>query len=176
MPPYEIANIILSNSESSPNIRLLLAGPCDVGKTEVAKSLVATNLEIKHIEQDKLKLKEKPSPCSIRYLNIEQCFLQEIANVSQYIIDTAGNNIFRKSVNNQARLQQLSLFKKEHQIEFVLLTASYKNLKERFYSSKYSVDDFEDIWNSWEIVEKPFWEKCADLIINVETGTFAKVS
>ena len=110
MPPYEIANIILSNSESSPNIRLLLAGPCDVGKTEVAKSLVATNLEIKHIEQDKLKLKEKPSPCSIRYLNIEQCFLQEIANVSQYIIDTAGNNIFRKSVNNQERLQQLSLF------------------------------------------------------------------
>lgn len=179
MTPHEIAMIISLNLMNPSNLRLLLAGPCDVGKSEVAKSLVAMNMKIKHIEQDQLKNGRKPShgkpsPCSIKFFDIEKCFSPEISGANEFILDTAGNNIFRKSVNNQERLKQLLRFKNNYGIKIAVLTISYPKLKERFNFLSYAVNDFEEIWNSWEKVEKPYWKKCADLLIDVETGNLTK--
>ncbi len=157
----------------------MVAGPCGIGKTMFSSQLIFDLPNIRHIELDKIKYQtdQNPSPCSLRYLNLEKCFAPHIqSRKSGFVIDIGGDAIFRSQVDNLARLQQVNDFKLKYDITIILLIASHDFVQDRFLSTKNRhINEFAGVWKAWESIEYPHWLKCADVVIDVENNTLEKL-
>lgn len=168
----EIVKEILSKLGQGRSVRIMLSGPCGAGKTSVAKQIASAAKSIHHIEHDKLKESKdgSPSPCSLKHLDLQECFSGLIANPSsEFVIDIGGDSIFRNGVDNEDRLSQVISFKKKHNIQVVLLNADDKDLKKRFLSTKdRDQSEFKEVWKNWKI-SKHYWRKCSNHCIETSS-------
>jgi predicted ABC-type ATPase len=115
------------------HIRVLLAGPAGVGKTQIACELASRAPGVNHIEHDALK---GETPCSPRGFDPYQCFSSRVSASAQFVIDIGGGSVFRSDVDNDARLRRIRAFKHDYSIVIVLITANRAVVRQRFLSSK----------------------------------------
>jgi hypothetical protein len=168
-------DLILDLVGNDPSPRMIIAGPCGSGKTYLSALIIQRLPSVQHIERDVIDrpIGVRQDPCSIGFLNLNDCFRDSISSaIGGYIIDMGGASIFRRSADNEERLSQLSKFKRDNEISVILLTPTKAVLKSRFVGSKNrEAEEFEDIWASWKSVEEPYWAKCADLIIPISENS-----
>ena len=158
----------------------ILGGPCGVGKSTNAKLLSEyygiVNLDFDTIRLDNMKKRRgERSPCSISFLDLEDC-LKNILNSCQqgFVLDIGGSSIFRKDKDNQKRLDQILWLKGTFDAKVIVLFAKKSVVRQRFLATKNrKVDEFGTIWQAWKKIEKPYWQRCTDNFINT-TGLAPK--
>ena len=166
----EVMRAIASTGPTRNLVRVLLTGPCGVGKTAMARLLSSETEGIVHIELDRIKesVRVHPSPCSLKYLNLDECLSLILDNSSSsFILDIGGDSIFRSGVDNEDRLRQVQQAKVKYGMAVVVLKAEKDVLLARFTSSKNrTAGEFADVWYNWRSIEEPYWDRCADCIID----------
>lgn len=154
-------------------MNLAICGPIGVGKSTVSQKYSDLS-ELKYLNFDKLgeidMLRRKShgkSPYSKTGLNLRSCLPPLLKKLkSNFILDFGGSNIFYKGADNSDRLNQILWMKNEFLINVILLKANKQVLHNRFISSNRNIENYEEIWVIWLHYEKPFWDKCADFIID----------
>jgi shikimate kinase len=151
--------------------RYFIAGPCGIGKTTLGK-LLSEELKLRFIDHDEMKEKVNhyPYPCSVSKLNIAECLRESLViegNPNSFIFAAGGDSIFRVGADNDARLLQLSQVKENYAFVVVVLIAEETILEQRYLQvGTRDKENFSNIWNNWINVEQPYWEKCADYIVD----------
>ena len=156
-------------------MRLLLSGPCGVGKSSAAALIVAHVAGSRHLDLDALRVGTDGISllpgCSVSSLDLEVCVGAEVDACGNHIVlDIGGDTVFRRgSVDNESRLAQLLAFKKAHDLEAVLLDASREATRSRFLSCKSRrPDEFDEPWNDWTEVSRPYWVRAADRVVSTD--------
>lgn len=161
MESIEIAKAILAHFEEQEPVRLILAGPCGVGKTTAGKAISLLRKDIKIVEQDLLK--SGFSPCSISKFDFFSCFSPQIENVEQFLIDIGGGLVFRPGSDNDTRLENVLKFKKHFSVKTLVLTSSRKRVRDQYLKFPGSIEKyFDNDWENWINTESHFWNKCVD--------------
>lgn len=151
-----------------PSVRLLLAGPCGVGKTALGRALKKLVPDLELVEHDALKVDGYPRACSITGFDPFGCFYDRVSSADQFVIDIGGGCVFRGSVDSEARLERMTEFKHDLGMSIVLLTADLDVLQRRFLSCKQRhAASFDGTWSEWVESERGFWLRCADLLVDV---------
>lgn len=169
----QVASSIIQRVPDQQEPRLLLAGPCGVGKTSISTALISEIQGLCHIEHDALKpvgIKARsPSPCSVGAFDPEECFGDQISALrSGFVIDIGGGAVFRPNGNNEVRLSKMRQFKAKHSLFVVLLQAAKGILRDRFTGSKNrNALEFDAVWTNWQICERPYWSQLSDLAMDV---------
>jgi len=157
---------ILNWIKSNRPIKIALAGSSGVGKSALGGKINESYQEIHHIEWD---LYKHLKPCMVSSLNIEIC-LSTLLNDHriEFILDIPGDTIFKQNKFNQDRLKIFLNEKQKYGFSVLLLHADKNTVRRRYLSSIKGGTPvcFEIDWNNWENFEKPFWEKCADYLID----------
>lgn len=160
-------------------MKLILAGPCGVGKSRIAKLIEAQFENVKYLDLDTIRgqrneeYKNQLSPCSLRYLDLKKCLEPMLDLYSKgFILDIGGDTVFRHNVNNEERIAQISRIKKNYSASVIVLVADKDVLCQRFQSSekKGTVDKFEQVWEDWQTIGEPNWKRCEDC--RVDTTSF----
>lgn len=167
MMPIEIVDEMVCYLGCDKKVRILLSGPCSVGKTLVAREMVSRCPDIEHIEHDSLK-RSDGFRCMPSDFDADSCFSPSLKSCKRgFVIDLGGDTVFRSRANNEDRLKQMKAFKEKHDVTLVLLTAKYDVLLNRFVGSKdRNKDEFKDVWHNWKSIEEPYWRQCADIVID----------
>lgn len=161
-----LADTLVERLGDENSIRLLLAGPAGVGKTELARAITSTRPDVRHIEHDALKRVRES--CSSQCFDPQACFSPELLSLERFVIDMGGGLVFRGNADNEARLRKMIEFKGEYSLAVVLLTASRSVVRQRYLSCKEGTSSgFEQDWPDWEMVERPWWQRCADFEFDV---------
>lgn len=155
-------------------MRILLAGPCGVGKSKAARMIAAHRPATPVLDVDALRflpdgITVAPG-CALSHFDIELCLGQQLDAVgTDFVIDLGGDTLFRSCADNNARLDQLRNFKLARGIHVVLLCASESVALRRFLSCKGRTPDmFAPQWNEWRDVAAPYWHACADSVIETD--------
>ena len=159
-------------------MNLLISGPCGVGKSTVAR-ILAQRTEKDYLDFDSLgitdmeKIQPRISSFSPSGLNLIECLPPILNEISgEFILDIGGDNIFRPRVDNDKRLKHVLWLKEKYSIQIVILTATRNILCQRFNASRNQIlSNFDILWGDWQIIGKPYWQKCADLIIDTSFHT-----
>jgi hypothetical protein len=151
-------------------VNLILAGPCGIGKSTVAKSL-ANRIKIFHLDFDELRAinpKNGFLPISVGSFNLHKDLPPILDTiVENFIFDIGGDTLFRPSVDNNERLKQILWLKKTYSAQIVLLTGQKDILLKRFISIETrSENDFEELWKNWLDISEPCWRLCGDIFID----------
>ena len=154
-------------------MNVLIAGPCAVGKSTLAKSL-STQTGKKYLDFDELGLVDMATrkggilPFSKSGLNFKLSLLPIIEKISgEFILDIGGDTVFYSRANNNERLTQVLWLKKNYTISVFMLVASREILFKRFATSKNrKVSEFDDPWQDWITVGEPYWRQCSDIVID----------
>jgi hypothetical protein len=154
-------------------VNIVIAGPCGVGKSKVAKSF-AHQTRKKYLDFDELgiadmvKRKVGISPFSSSRLNLKQCLPPILDTISiGFVLDIGGDTVFRPRADNDDRLMQILWLKKTYSAQIVVLTARKDILFERFIASKNrNASEFDETWMDWVTVGKPYWQRCVDLLVD----------
>lgn len=156
--------------------RYIIGGPCGVGKSTIAQ-LMADRYGIKHLDLDEIgsddmkKRAGQISPCSTSFLNLEDC-LSEILNVYKqgFALDVGGDSIFREGKDNQERVNQVLWLKHNFDAKVIVLFAKKSVVSQRFLSTKNrGASEFNPVWQAWNKIEKPHWQRCADKFIDISS-------
>jgi hypothetical protein len=172
----EITRVIRRQSIELSKERYFFAGPCGIGKTTLGK-LLSKKLGLNFIDHDEMKdkIKLNPNPCSLSYLNLDDCFRASLTvegNPNTFIFSVGGDSIFRSNANNDERLTHLLQARRKYGFVVVVLTAERAILEHRFLKiSTRNNEEFLGIWRNWNNIEKPYWERCADCIIETSKLT-----
>ena len=87
-------------------------------------------------------------------------------NPNALIFSVGGSSIFLAGADNDEHLEQLLRVKGKYGFVVVILYAQKAILEHRYLQvSVRNKEGFLDIWNNWNNVEKLYWEKCADFIV-----------
>jgi shikimate kinase len=151
----------------------IIGGPCGIGKSTIAQRL-AHLCGIVHLDLDKIRiidmkrLKGRVSPCSLGYLNLNECLKDILDDCEKgFVLDTGGGTIFRKGKDNTERLNQVIWLKTAYNAKVIVLFAEKREACQRFLATKNrEANEFDNIWNTWEEVEKPYWLECSDKSID----------
>lgn len=159
-------------------MRIVVAGPCGVGKSTVAK-LLADQWGVKYLSLDEIRSDDmrkragQISPCSVSKLDLKEC-LGPILNAhsEKFVLDLGGDSVFRKGKDNEERLEQVFWLKRTYEAQVVVLTSQKDVLSWRFLSTKNrAIDEFDEIWQAWILVEEPCWQRCADRFVDTTNLT-----
>jgi shikimate kinase len=164
----------LGAGKTNKIMKVVIVGPCGVGKSTVAKFLAnrANTLYIDFDEigiQDMKKRKGKVSPFSASRLNFMQSIPTIIPNTTstRFVLDIGGDTVFRKKADNDKRLAQVIWLKETYTSPIIVLLAKKDVLQKRFVSTKKrSENEFDEIWQNWIDVAEPNWKKCGDIFID----------
>lgn len=164
-------------------MRIVIVGPCGVGKSTVAKFLAsrANTLYLDFDEigiQDMQKRKGQISHFSASRLNFMQSIPTIIPNEPfiKFVLDIGGDTVFRKNANNDERLAQVIWLKEAYTSSIMVLTAQKDILRKRFISTKdRSNNEFDEIWQSWVDISEPHWKKCGDVFIDTSFLTIDEI-
>lgn len=155
-------------------MKVVLVGPCGVGKSTVAK-LLANRANVAYFDfdeigiQDMQKRKGQVSPFSASRLNLMQSIPTIILSTTsaRFVLDIGGDTVFRKNADNEKRLAQVIWLKETYISYIIVLTAQKDVLQKRFVSTKKrSENEFDEIWKNWTDVAEPHWNKCGDIFID----------
>ena len=154
-------------------MKLFIAGPCGVGKSTVAKSL-ANRANIAYLDFDDIglldmqKRKGHVSPFSASRLDLMLSMpIILTTTCTDYILDMGGDTVFRKTADNNERLEQVLWVKKTYTPHIIVLTAIKDILLTRYTSAKVRIiNEFDDIWENWLCIAEPYWQKCWDIVID----------
>jgi shikimate kinase len=170
---------ILSESRGSFLVKLIFAGPCGVGKSTIARLIEAQFENIKYLDLDTIraqsyeKYKGQLSPCSLHSLDLKKC-LESTLNLysTGFILDIGGTTIFRHKANNEERIEQIGWIKENYGAFVVVLVADKSILYQRFQSAKAgrTMDEFEEVWEYWQMIEEQNWKRCEDC--RIDTTSF----
>lgn len=165
-------------------MKVVIVGPCGVGKSTVAKFL-ANRANTPYLDfdeigiQDMQKRKGQVSPFSASRLN----FLQSIPTIipdttfAKFVLDIGGDTVFRKNVDNDKRLAQVIWLKETYATPIVILAAQKDVLQKRFVSTKKrSGNEFDEIWQNWTDIAEPNWKKRGDIFIDTSFLTVDEIS
>jgi shikimate kinase len=160
-------------------MKVVIVGPCGVGKSTAAK-LLASRANIAYLDfdeigiQDMQKRKGQISPFSASKLN----FMQSLPaiTVARFVLDIGGDTVFRKDADNNERLAQVILLKETYSTLIVVLTAKKDILQRRFFSTKNrGENEFDEIWQNWTEIAEPHWKKCGDVFIDTSFLTVDEI-
>ena len=155
-------------------MKVVLVGPCGVGKSTIAK-LLANRADTPYFDfdeigiQDMKKRKGQISPFSASGLNLMQSIPTIIPNTSsvRFVLDIGGDTVFRKNTDNDKRLAQVIWIKDTYTSPIIVLTAKKNVLQKRFVSTKKrNESEFDEIWQNWTDVAELHWKKCGDIFID----------
>jgi len=154
-------------------MRLVIVGPCGVGKSTIAKALSIRTKAI-YYDFDSLGIADMEkrhghySPFSVSALNFRESIPLILVDPHKgFILDIGGVTVFRKNVDNYERLTQVYWVKTTYQAKIVVLTANKEILKSRFHATrKQCQDEFEDIWQNWSKIAQRYWKQCGDIFID----------
>ena len=157
-------------------VKIILAGPCGIGKSTVARHVDASVLKnIIHLDVDMIreqsykKYKGQPSPCSLHSLDLKKCLESTLDLYSTgFILDIGGTTIFRNEANNEERIKQIGWIKENYGAFVIVLIAEKCALYQRFQAAKAgrTIDEFEQVWEEWQTIEEPNWKRCEDYRID----------
>jgi len=154
-------------------MNIVITGPCGVGKTTVAKTLIhRTGME--YIGFDERGIARVNSPFASMWLNLRECLPLLVKDKSKrFVLDFGFGNIFRSKVDNIERLDQVRWLKQEYSAQIVVLTAKKDIVHKRFnkFTNRHKLDLFDKLWKDWLTYEIPNWRKCADLLIDTSSLT-----
>ncbi len=164
-------------------MKVVIVGPCGVGKTTVAK-ILANRANVAYFDFDEigkldmLKRKGQVSPFSASRLN----FMQSIPTIilsttsTKFVLDIGGDTVFRKNADNDERLAQVIWLKETYTSPITVLTAKKDVLQGRFISTKKrSKNEFDEIWKNWVDIAEPHWKNCGDIFIDTSFLTVDEV-
>ncbi|MCB0213067.1 MAG: AAA family ATPase [Anaerolineae bacterium] len=159
-------------------MRIVFAGPCGVGKSTVAK-LLADQYSIKYLSLDEIRSDDMSkragqiSPCSVSRLDLRECLAPTLNTHNEnFVLDLGGDSVFRKSKDNEERLEQVFWLKRTYQAKIVVLTSQKDNLRRRFLSAKNrATNEFDEMWQTWIMVEEPHWQRCTDQFLDTTNLT-----
>ena len=155
-------------------MNIVIAGPCGVGKSTVAKPL-AEQVQAEYLDFDEIRATKKNSiPCMLSRLNIIECLSSELALFKLgFVLDVGGGTVFRPNTDNVERMRQVRQLKNLYLARVVVLTADRDTLFKRYMNSKPDVSSknenasyFENALSNWKVTEQPYWEQCAELTID----------
>ena len=158
-------------------MNIVITGPCGVGKTTVAKTLIhRTGMEYIRFDERGIADFEKRvnSPFASMWLNLRECLPLLVKDKSKgFVLDFHFGNIFRSKVDNSERLDQVRWLKQEYSAQIVVLTAKKDIVHKRFnkFTNRHKLDLFDKLWKDWLTYEIPNWRKCADLLIDTSSLT-----
>jgi shikimate kinase len=164
-------------------MKVVIVGPCGVGKSTVAK-LLADRANTPYLDfdeigiQDMQKRKGQISPFSASRLNFMQSIPTIIPNTTfaKFVLDIGGDTVFRKNTDNDKRLGQVIWIKDTYTSPIIVLTAKKNVLQKRFVSSKKrNENEFDAIWQNWTDVAEPHWKKCGDIFIDTSFLTVDEI-
>jgi shikimate kinase len=164
-------------------MKVVLVGPCGVGKSTVAKCL-ANRVKIPHLDfdeigiQDMHKRKGGISPFSVSRLNFRQSIPTIIPDAisTSFVLDIGGDTVFRKKADNKERLSQVFWLKETYNCHIIVLTANKEVLHGRFVPAKNrEQSEFDEIWQNWIDVAEPYWKKCGDTFIDTSYLTVTDI-
>jgi len=164
-------------------MKVVIVGPCGVGKSTVAKFL-ANRANTPYLDfdeigiQDMQKRKGQISPFSVSGLNFMQSIPIIIPNTTsaQFVLDIGGDTVFRQNADNYKRLAQVIWLKETYTSSIVILTAQNDILRKRFISTKNRSDyEFDEIWQNWTDISEPHWKKCGDIFIDTSFLTINEI-
>jgi hypothetical protein len=156
--------------------KMLLSGPCGVGKTSIAALLETRFSGLRHLDVDRLSVLPDGMSfapgCASSSFNLEDCLSAHLAaSPSGFVIDIGGDTMFREGADNDQRLRQVLEFKQRHGVRVVLLTSQEAVLRSRFVACKSRLpDEFDAPWRDWVETAEPYWRRCADCV--VDAGAF----
>lgn len=156
--------------ENITSVRILLAGPCGIGKSTLG-SKIALAKGIDHLDLDEIKNSltgEQNYWCGVGKLNLDKCLPFVLDNRNDgFVLDFGGDNVFRPNADNDERLLQMKRAKIKYGFEIVVLMADEEVAFKRFMSCKERTpDSFPYVWEGWILVGEPYWLKCADYIFD----------
>lgn len=154
-------------------MKVIIAGPCGVGKSTIAR-LLAENANVTHIDFDNVRATDmqqrhgQASPCTVSKLDLRECiplFLNPC--VREFVLDIGGDTVFRRGADNEHRLEQTIWLKQTYGARIILLTADQAELSRRFLASKNRKrEEFDTAWQDWKEIAEVYWRKCADVVID----------
>ncbi|MEK7325533.1 MAG: hypothetical protein AAB217_09795, partial [Chloroflexota bacterium] len=117
--------------------------------------------------------KGQVSPCSVSRLNLTECLTPTLkACGERFVLDFGGDSVFRKSKDNEERLEQVLWLKRTYAAQVVVLTAQKDVLRRRFLATKdRAADEFDELWQTWILIEEPYWQRCADQFLDTTNLT-----
>ena len=165
----ELTDIIQNYSSISHFPKILIAGPCGVGKTTVSR-ILAEKLNFSFIDHDEMKEKtsQSPFPCSVSKLDLDVCLsksLELTGNPDAFIFAVGGDSVFHVNIDNKDRLMQLLFVKEKFCLTILLMVAERSVLESRFHKVS-GRSGFSAVWDNWQNIERQYWEKSADIIID----------
>ena len=151
----------------------LIAGPCGVGKSTIARSLAQGAglifLDLDELRADEMgRRREGFSPCSVSKLNLRECLPPVLNTLTrEFVLDIGGDTVFRPHANNDERREQVLWLKRSYSTLLVVLTAGRETLFQRFSTSKHrDTSEFDGLWLDWKSIGEPYWLGCADLVVD----------
>jgi len=169
-------------------MNIIIVGPCGVGKSKVSE-LFAREAGLIYLDFDKIRSTKKSLPCFLNELNILECLSPEINEASPgFVLDIGGGTVFQPKFDNDNRLEQIVLLKKTYFSKIVMLIANQNILFERYKNTKKDIssknqtqvcNNFKEMWNNWLVIEQPYWQRCAEKIIDTsafnQSNTIEKI-
>lgn len=162
-------------------MRILLAGPCGVGKTAAAALITSRSPGVVHLDFDRLRVLPDGMTlapgCLLSGLDLEICLSHHLAAArGGFVLDVGGDTVFRRDADNDQRLQQVLAFKSAHDLSVVVLVASESIVRSRFLECKgRKSSEFDQPWRDWREFGEPFWRRCADRIVDTGATNLADV-
>lgn len=162
----------MSHSDSS--FKVVLVGPCGVGKSTVGE-ILAKRICAEYLDFDKIglmdmeKRKGSVSPFSVSGLDLKKSIPLVIREdfPKGFVLDIGGDTVFRKYKDNDERCRQILWLKETYAPMVLVLTAQKDKLQERFISTKNRKgDEFKRIWEEWVNIAEPNWKKCGGVFID----------
>lgn len=159
-------------------MNIVIAGPCGIGKSTIAKSF-AQEAGRAFLDFDDVRAEEMSrrstgfSPCSVSKLNLQECLPPVLSALTrEFVLDIGGDTVFRPHTDNDERRQQVLWLKRSLSALVVVLTAEREILFQRFSTGKMrDLKEFDGLWLDWKTIGEIYWLGCADLVLDTTYKT-----